>query len=241
MIFAVCSAVISSYDCYSQKQDSVWGCDLIFLMDFSFIQDHKIQPFKETDTIQAYSVGDYQLYKLAAKRRLETNEKVPGTEPYFIYKKGTPLGFWLNGINDTVGKLLPVDSVLTSRAFKVEITDLLSKGWIHHKDDTKGNTVIAKYSATMEVDADSPDSVWIYFSSELANCGYSFSRILEQQRKLKITKVQYVFNSKNSRKYNMVVPRRETSVSALSLSIDHSIVDFGRKLICRYFEPKIRN
>src|SRR4030095_4671793 len=99
--------------------------------------------------------SDYLIYRLPAIVKFETDEKIEGTEPYFIYNKQDSFGILFNSLTDSSsGMTCRVDSFLFNRGFKVKDIDIpVDSVWplMEVKKD-KGGVLIEKYGMAKQRD-----------------------------------------------------------------------------------------
>ena len=166
------------------------------------------------DTILVFYYSDYLVYRLLPTAKWETGEKIKGTEPYFIYNNPDSCGILFNSLTDSSYSIIcRIDSFLFNRAFKGEDLDIpVDSLWpIMEVKKEIGEILIEKYGSTKQGDEMSVESIYYYYSKKMNKVQYSFSKKLDSIRGMKLFKCRMIFNSKFSKSYNNVLPKREIS------------------------------
>lgn len=219
-----------------QANSTESACRLVHFMDLVFIRDSQLIPFKDTNTITIFYFADYTLYRLTPKRRMETNERIYGSEAFFLYKEPDLHGFWFDDLHDSIAIRLPVDSILFARGFKPKVHELKTDTSLEYTDERLADTLIEKYSYKLAGDEEYPDSLWVYYSKKMISLRYTFSRDFDESRKSKLFKIQNIFSAKYSNKYKFHIPRREFTLTLEEENvIDSTVRDFAYKMICRIY------
>ncbi len=177
-------------------------------------ENDEIKIYTLKDTILIFYYSDYLIYRLPPTVKFETDEKIKGTEPYFIYNKQDSFGILFNSITDSSsGMTCRVDSFLFNRGFKIKDMDLpVDSVWhlMEVKKDKEG-VVIEKYGIMKQGDEMSIDTIFYYYSKKMNKIEYSFSKKLDSISGKKLFKARFLFNSKFSSSNKTVLPKREIS------------------------------
>lgn len=177
-------------------------------------ENDELKIYTLKDTISIFYYSDYLIYRLPPTVKFETDEKIKGTEPYFIYNKKDSFGILYNSLTDSSsGITCRVDSFLFNRGFKVKDIDLpVDSIWhlMEVKKD-KGGIIIEKYGIMNQGDEMSIDTIYYYYSKKMNKIEYSFSKKLDSISRKKLFKARFLFNSKFSSSNKMVLPKREIS------------------------------
>lgn len=189
------------------------------------------------DTVYYYQYKGNSFYELTF---IELSEDSIGKEMPIHAKKTQ---FFVFDRNDTIGKffyasdsgyhLYPynayqkVDTVLRNRAYKADF-GAISDSFRLTFTENKFDTVIEKYALSPSNRWDLSDSVFFYFSNEMKDLKYSWAPKLEVKLKLKLIKVEFLFNEKISNHYNYIMPRRKLVfiLTPLLESIPKSKIEF---------------
>jgi hypothetical protein len=164
--------------------------------------------FNLKDTVWIFYYDSKVLYRLSETRNLETDKKMLGTEKWFIYREKAEYGFLFNSISDSSrGLKLLVDSFLNNRAYASANFDIPSDS-LFAKAQNKGEKFVEKYYSKEHTE-NYPDSIYYYFTNELKNIGYTFSRKLDSLKNMKLYKVRLLYNETFSLSYKAVIPKRE--------------------------------
>ena len=200
-------ALLLSTACISQQKDlNLTAINLS--VDYPMVkEDFNVYHF--TDTISIYYYGNSILYRLFESRQLETDIKIPGTETYFIFRKGSDHGLYFSPKNYDSSQRLPVDSFLHKRAFWGMNVDIDTSALILSSNTKNGNILEQKYATKKRSDDNSPDSLFFSFSKDLNDVDYSFSKKLDSARQMKLFKFMIHFNEHMSTKYNRTMPERK--------------------------------
>ena len=164
--------------------------------------------FNLKDTVWIFYYDSKVLYRLSESRNLETDKKIAGTEAWFIYHEKAKHGFLFNSISDSSrGLKLLVDSFLNNRAYASANFDIPSDSLLIKAQDNEVKFVEKYY--TKEHNENYPDSIYYYFTNELKNIDYTFSRKLESLKNMKLYKVRLLYNETFSPSYKAMIPKRE--------------------------------
>ena len=177
-------------------------------------ENDEIKIYSLKDTISIFYYSDYLIYRLPPIVKFETDEKIKGTEPYFIYNKQDSFGVLFNSLTDSsCGRTCPVDSFLFNRGFKVKDMDIPADSvWplMEVKKDKDG-ILIEKYAMLKPEDEMSIDTIYYYYSRKMNKVKYSFSKKLDSISHMKLFKARFLFNSKFSSSERAFLPKREIS------------------------------
>ena len=164
--------------------------------------------FNLKDTVWIFYYDSKVLYRLSETRNLETDKKILGTETWFIYREKAKHGFLFNSISDSSSGLkLLVDSFLINRAYASTNFDFPSDSFFV-KAQNKEEKFVEKYYIKEHTE-NYPDSIYYYFTNELKNIDYTFSRRLDSFKNMKLYKVRLLYNETFSPSYKAMIPKRE--------------------------------
>ncbi len=190
------------------------------------------------DTITIYRYKNLILSKLIKSRNLETNEKVEGSEQFFIYKKGNNKGFLYYPEKQAwQDELFSVDSLLQKRAFAATnfepLPDSLWGKYSIPSRSAEQQQVTEIYFLKRDYGPTAFDSVYYIYDERLNKLDYTLSRILDSSRGKKLVKVRLLFNEKKSAQYHITVPKREFVFEIYQPLIPDSkeIIDFFNRFI----------
>jgi hypothetical protein len=104
---------------------------------------------------------------------------------------------------------LNVDSFLANRAFAN--IDLYSESSynLFAAIPVKDNFNLTEKYITTNLDRSFPDTLIYYYSDQLKELHFSFSKKLEEIKKLKIIKIRGIFKSRFDEEYKAILPYRE--------------------------------
>lgn len=195
---------------------------------FKFIVSYPVT-IKRGDTVQLHNLrdtllivhyNDITLYRLIPYRDFKTNEKLPGTEEYFVRKKTEAYGKLFKTLTDSIYTLVAADSFLSKRAFSESffepgMNDKLIKTIIHSGIMEERYVPIKKTNEMLF------DSTIYYYSLALVNLPYSFNPKLDRTKKAKLYKVRLIYNKYYSKAYGATVPKREYLFELQKVKIDN--------------------
>ncbi len=193
------------------NRDDLKTLQLIVNYPIVFPNQGKPALFNTMDTFIIYHYGNYILYRLSPTRNFANNEKIAGTEPYFIYKKNKGYGLLFSSINDTTkGKKMNTDSFLINKAFyTIKAIPGTNDSLAAIETDKKSNIVTECYLSKLKKDESIFDSSYYSFDKNFNNIDYTFSRELDSARGMKLFRIRLLYNGGYSAMYNMVMPKRE--------------------------------
>ncbi len=225
VLFVVALTLLSCFNPQRDKLESIQ-----FIINFPVIMEEtpdEVQYVKDTITI--YYFKDFVLYKLSPKYEFETERAVDGTQQYFLYKKSNPYGYLFDKFikpNPPTKSL--VDSFLQKRGKKGQDVEVPPDSiWkLSSKNELK-ERLIESYSLIEKRDENYPDTIKYFYNGNLS-CDFSFSKKLDKERGMKLSKIIIVYNSKKSTKYNREIAKRELSMEiSENKNLDNkSIVEF---------------
>ena len=176
-------------------------------------ENDEVKVYSMRDTTSMYFLGPYVLYKLPPAARFETNENIPGTEPYLLYRKGAKTGQLFASVLDTTsGRTVQLDSLLERRALRGKDFEIPSDtAWrmVSREGDSRRGSLLEKYSLIGEPVGNVMDSIYYYYSKELRDEDFTFSRKIDSMKGMKLHRVRFLFNPKYSPSDGFVIPKRE--------------------------------
>ncbi|MDP4263335.1 MAG: hypothetical protein Q8941_12485 [Bacteroidota bacterium] len=219
--------------CHSLQRTETMGKKISLVVNYPVIMINDgvhsdVHFFNLRDTVFIFYYGRYILYRLPGTRKFETDEKIAGSEPWFIYRKQSAQGYLFTSISDsTRGMKLPADSFLHNRAFAGASFDISTSDSLVERSGNK-NTLVEKYFCNKSNNENYPDSFYFYFSDNFKNIDYTFSRKLDSLRKMKLYKVRILYNEKTSSAYQKVLPKREFlfEIRNEGKNISKELIDF---------------
>ncbi len=95
IIAALISLITVAYSCSPTHNpiNNFYAINLI--VNYPYINGESGALVNLKDTIRIFYLKNYILYRFLSIRRFETDERIVGTEPYFIYKKNSTEGYFL--------------------------------------------------------------------------------------------------------------------------------------------------
>lgn len=156
---------------------------------------------------------NFFLYKFPYTFIEQQNDKLVNIEKrftYFIYKYGSPYGYNYDPARPDSIKKLNVDSFISKKAFR--FTDLFyDSGYQINETISKLNNfdLTEKYCSIAKPTRNFPDSVIYSYSDQYMDIPISFSKKLEERKKLKILKIRGIYNSRFDDDFKINLPKRE--------------------------------
>ena len=168
-----------------------------------------------TDTLIIYTKNDLSLYALPYNYSIDDGNKLTLEETrfrYFIFRANEPFGYYFDSLYSQNPLKMNVDSLLKEKAFTAtNYYDRINDSLIIKIQNQDNIPLIEKYIPKTKHDNSYADTTIFYYSKKLKNLDYSFSKDLEKERTLRISKVQMVFNNYFDKLYNIELPEREFS------------------------------
>jgi hypothetical protein len=175
------------------------------------VQENNIKTI--SDSFSIFYNNNFILYRFPYTFIEQHNDKLVNIEirfTYFIFKFGSAHGYSYDpGKNDSI-KTLNVDSILYKQGLgKTDI--LLDSGYQITEVISKLDNFILteKYSSISKPTRYFPDTVVYSYTDQFRDLPFSFSKKLEERKKLKILKIRGVYNSRFNDEYKTVLPKRE--------------------------------
>jgi hypothetical protein len=174
------------------------------------------------DSLQITYVGDLVIYRinhpgevrqvLTDTSGIITRDSITSERTkysYFIYKEKDPYGVEYAPANPGYRQKFLVDSFLQS---KLSITEAMfdnsNDSLVEVGRVDNNTTLFEKYIPKLKTDDSYPDSSYYYFSNELNEYEYSFSKRLDQLKGKKLYKILFIYNPVPKSHLPFDVPRR---------------------------------
>lgn len=172
--------------------------------------DGNIKNLKDSFYIGSY--GDVIIYKLPLTESLEDMQSIKVIQRnyrYLIYNSKDTFGYLFTSNKGNVKRVL-VDSILNVVAFgEVKFYDNQNDQLIGSFNESDSYEFSEIYIPNIKSDYSYPDTTMIYYSKELKELKFSFSKELEIKTGFKIGKVIFIHNEYFDSVYNMKVPLRK--------------------------------
>lgn len=169
--------------------------------------------FNISDSLYIYFYKKTVLYQVPTIFTLENETDTLQKEiryTYFVYHDTSKYGSHFKTLYSKVDSLQLISAFLKDRAFNefadykfiTEIKDSLIS--VENNNDYLKYTYIPKSHTKID-----SDTTYLFFHKNFEKMNYSFSPNLDTIRKMKLCKVQLIYNKKYSDIYKIVMPRRE--------------------------------
>ena len=175
------------------------------------VQENNIKTI--SDSFSIFYNNNFILYRFPYTFIEQHNDKLVNIEirfTYFIFKFGSAHGYSYDpGKNDSI-KTFNIDSILYKQGLgKTDI--LLDSGYQITEVISKLDNFILteKYSSISKPTRYFPDTVVYSYTDQFRDLPFSFSKKIEERKKLKILKIRGVYNSRFNDEYKTVLPKRE--------------------------------
>lgn len=223
----------------TQKNFNIKSVNVFFSLPYVVLSNDKVMVKTKSvsDSFSIFYNSNFILYKLPYTFSEQHNDSVIQSErrfTYFIYKYGNSDGYNFNPTKVDSSAKLNVDSFLANRAFAN--IDLYSENSynLFASIPVKDNLNLTEKYITTNLDRSFPDTLIYYYSDQLNDLHYSFSKKLEEIKKLKIIKIRGIFKSRFDEEYKTILPYRELYFELkpqplVQDSIVHSIISLFEK------------
>lgn len=149
----------------------------------------------------------------------------------YIFQDKDSLGLKFDSLSAKTGTKFNVDSFLINKTFKgmksynEENDSLVSKTYFD------SNTRVLETYVPKTLYENSFDSAYFFFTKEKIETNISFSKLLEEKRKMKLYKLIGVYNAIPVGKYPFAIPKREMiwELKNINLPFDEKIDNLIRK------------
>jgi hypothetical protein len=181
-----------------EKADSLPSIQLIYKYPTSiYNKDGKTMVGYTMDTICIFYSHPYILYRLPGVRDWTTDQRIKGTEPYFIRKSGDRYGHLIKNLtqSDKCQKFL-ADSFLNKNAMSTLSFDLPPDSvfrLIKSVKDRSKTLNYELYAARKQNQGLKPDSLCYYYDDRLKGFDYSLSTTIDSLKGSKLSGVRIVF------------------------------------------------
>jgi hypothetical protein len=167
------------------------------------------------DSLFIYFSDSVILYKVLETHPLEEQVGIIKSEPnysYFLYKEKAKYGYKFKSLNDSGFLKLSVDSFLLEKAFNAfegyKFYNKTNDSMVNSFENING-VVMHTYVPKKMYDDSYSDTTFLYFTHNLKNSKYTFSKYLDDSMKLKLFKIRLLYKKKYSDTYKITLPQRE--------------------------------
>ncbi|MGC8749843.1 hypothetical protein [Hydrotalea sp.] len=203
---------------YSSENSKITGFQIIDYYDIYVTNKDSLNSIKYinfNDTISVFKLENYTLYKLKPVYNFQNNTKIFNSERYFLFRNFDSLGYYFSSIYDTShGVYYPVDSFLRVNAHYGQINnfkDSLAKdsSYLYATIRYGNNILLEKYVHFDNYKGkNSFDSFYLYYDSFMKNIPYSFSNYMDSLMKMKLFKIEIIFNKMVDVETGFIIPKR---------------------------------
>lgn len=208
-----------------------------------YVQAIDNQLFSTCDSLCIFYLKNYTIYRLPIHKtnytgRIDTNGKISHYKvirefisyQYFVSAKGDSSAFLFDSLTAKTPHKIAIDSFLTASTFK---------GFPFYKKDndtlltakrSKGGELVEKHIHILKIDQSYPDTDYYYYRPGFNNISYSFSKILDSTRHLKLYKVEFIYNPIPKSDGN-IIPKR-----VFQFEIENNVdgIEEVRSLVSRF-------
>lgn len=211
LLVFLASIFLNFVNCENKKYESYKnqvGINLVFSYPIIQVVDNKTFFYKLIDTIPIVYYKNYRLYHLPKARILETEDKVPNDNTYFLYQKDSSYGVEFKTTNKKFNNIIVVDSFLKERAFAGAILQNGPNDTLVEIIKSENGNLLEKY-VPKENNNNYFDSLFFYYTNDLKSIDFSFSKKMDSLKMMKFFKVRLINNEGFSNQYNALLPKRE--------------------------------
>lgn len=199
----------------SNQPSEIRQFDILLTLPFVELNESPQEKSIKTisDSFSIFYNNNFILYRFPYTFIEQHNDKPVNIEirfTYFIFKFGSAHGYSYDPAKNDSIKTLNVDSILYKQGLGrtdimldsgYQITEVISK---------LDNFILTeKYSSISKPSSYFPDTVVYSYTDQFRDLPFSFSKKLEERKKLKILKIKGVYNSRFDDEYKTVLPKRE--------------------------------
>lgn len=199
----------------SNQPSEIRQFDILLTLPFVELNESPQEKSIKTisDSFSIFYNNNFILYRFPYTFIEQHNDKPVNIEirfTYFIFKFGSAHGYSYDPAKNDSIKTLNVDSILYKQGLGrtdimldsgYQITEVISK---------LDNFILTeKYSSISKPSRYFPDTVVYSYTDQFRDLPFSFSKKLEERKKLKILKIKGVYNSRFDDEYKTVLPKRE--------------------------------
>ena len=127
----------------------------------------------------------------------------------FIFHDRDSSGLKFDSLAAKIGIKFNVDSFLVNKTFKGMKSYNEENDSLIEKTNFDGNTSLVEKYVPKTLYENSFDSTYFFFTKEKIETSISFSKLLEEKRKMKLYKLIGIYNEIPAGKYPFTIPRRE--------------------------------
>jgi hypothetical protein len=221
-IFFALLFLLNNYACtdYKDKGDNLASIELFHKIELVKPGNGELVSFK--DSVIIYKQGVYTVYKhpvlnivtnaVMNKAQDTVREDIVEqsvTYRYIIYKRNNTYGFLYDSLNTIKPKRISIDSfknVTLLPTFPYIIPKAILVSSLKHDEES---VLTEKRIPEKIIDPTYPDTCYYSYTNKFKNAPYSFSKMLDSTRKLKLYKVVFRFKRIEKGKYPAAIPERE--------------------------------
>jgi hypothetical protein len=187
-----------------------------------------------SDTMKIFYYKNYVLYKFQETRseiqtdgsfKLEEGMNFTGNNPYYFYKKGEKFGWKVLKLSEIgLARKLSVDTFINKEGGRMVLglQDVNSIGSKISFTDEKTGFFVEQYTPKEKINETTPDSISLFFDKKMNDIEYTFSPVLDSIYKMKLCKIQLLYNEYVSPTYKKIIPKRAFSLQIRKLAVENS-------------------
>jgi hypothetical protein len=195
---------IFGVNCASINHKSNYAETIKITTDFDFFMVSSGELVNIKDSFKIIYYNDFIVYEIPITQSLSKvtfkenvqHEELLSTKienKYFVYKPGQKSGFKFDSLTAVASAKFSVDSLLQNKSFQ-------STNFFNSSNDSlletisRDNFLIEKYIPKVKFDNSYGDTSIYYFDSKLGNIDFSFSKLLDHTKQMKLFKIEYLYN-----------------------------------------------
>lgn len=190
--------------------------------------------FDFRDSIKIYKYGDKMMYEFQfATDTIDENGKVAKgfLRKRFVHRQSDSLGNLYVLGEETTFRNLSVDSFLMLRGFKNSNWSLILNFPLYRSDFDRSKGVLKDtYAPPKDESGNIGDTAYLYYTNNLHTNAYSLSSTLDSIKRMRLFKIELIYNPGHNRTYNKSIPRR-----VLRFEIQKGS-NFNKQEILNYFK-----
>ena len=192
--------------------------------------------FELNDTTMILYYDDYTLNKKSITNYIETEDsfEIIKTYYYLLNKVGERVFYKFDSLTQNAGKKCDYDSVMKYNFFSTfKFFTQESKDLFEEKQNTKTGIIMEKYVPDIKKDSTYPDTSVFYFSKKFPPVKFTFDSLVEAKRKMKLTKIDFLFNKQFDKFKQVTKPSKHLSFGIMKYDLSKEeqqvYLDFFKK------------
>ncbi len=178
--------------------------------------------FELNDTSLLVYYKDFTLNKRSITNYIESDDsfEIAKTYYYLLHKEGERVFYKFDSLTQNDYKKCDYDSILKYNFFSsFKFFTQESKDLFEEKQNSENGIFMEKYAPILKKDSTYPDTSVFYFSKKFPLVKFTFDSLVEAKRKMKLTKIDFLFNKEYNSITQVMKPSKHLSFGIMKYEL----------------------